>query len=468
MHVSPAAPYFVTESGDNWTPIGQNDAITWPDLDGLYQRRDVTAVERYLDMLTAHGVNCLRVMMEYSQKKHSLFETEVGKWNPRLVRFWDDLFAMCGERGLRILLTPYDTFWMKIRWDDHPYNTKNGGFCDDVRSLLLHPETRKAAKARLAYASERWGGSGTLFAWDVWNEIHPSFSEDSGEIFEDFIGDLSRFLREHEIKVHGRAHPQTVSMFSPHITLDHFIPGAIYRHSELDFTSTHLYEEGAIDFPKNTVDSAIRFGALVKHAVEEATPARPYFDSEHGPIHLFLDHHKQLEEPFDDEYFRHMQWAHVSCGGAGGGMRWPYRWPHSLTPGMRKEQLSLSRFVEHIDWKRFDRKVLSIEVPNFAAFACAGSDQAVAYLIRKDTIGEDGMLRKDAVPVETQLSIPGLQQGCYEITCWNTAGGEEVARVRACVKAGSTLQFATPPIATDMSFACRRLTTPLPESVPIR
>jgi len=457
VHVSPCAPYFVTESGDNWTPIGQNDAITWPDLDGLYQRRDVPSVERYLDMLAAHGVNCLRVMLEYSQKRHSLFETEVGKWNPILVRFWDDLFAMCGDRGLRILLTPYDTFWMKINWDEHPYNTKNGGFCDEARSLLLHPETRKAAKARLAFASERWGGAGTLFAWDVWNEIHPSFSQDSGEIFEDFIGDLSRFLRAHEMKVHGRAHPQTVSMFSPHITMDQFIPGAIYRHPDLDFTSTHLYEAGAIDFPQNTLDSAIRFGALVKDAVHEATPARPYFDSEHGPIHLFLDHHKQLEEAFDDEYFRHMQWAHVSCGGAGGGMRWPYRWPHSLTPGMRREQHSLSRFVELIDWSRFDRRVLSVDVPGFAAFACASDDQAVAYLIRRETLDETGMLRQHAPPLDAHVEIPGLKQGCYEVICWDTSGGTARGTVRACVKAGEPLQFTTPPIVTDMAFACRLL-----------
>ena len=30
--VAPGAPYFTTESGTAWTPIGQNDAITWPEL----------------------------------------------------------------------------------------------------------------------------------------------------------------------------------------------------------------------------------------------------------------------------------------------------------------------------------------------------------------------------------------------------------------------------------------------------
>ncbi|TIL77742.1 MAG: hypothetical protein E5Y81_12695, partial [Mesorhizobium sp.] len=36
------------------------------------------------------------------------------------------------------------------------------------------------------------------------------------------------------------------------------------------------------------------------------------------------------------EYFRHLQWAHLAAGGAGGGMRWPNRSPHVLTPGMRR------------------------------------------------------------------------------------------------------------------------------------
>ena len=28
IQVAPGAPYFVTEGGEPWTPIGQNDAIT--------------------------------------------------------------------------------------------------------------------------------------------------------------------------------------------------------------------------------------------------------------------------------------------------------------------------------------------------------------------------------------------------------------------------------------------------------
>ena len=46
----------MTDDGASWTPIGHNDAITWPDLAPLFRRRDLAAVERHLLELRAHGV----------------------------------------------------------------------------------------------------------------------------------------------------------------------------------------------------------------------------------------------------------------------------------------------------------------------------------------------------------------------------------------------------------------------------
>ena len=105
-----------------------------------------------------------------------------------------------------------------------------------------------------------------------------------------------------------------------------------------------MYEEGTIDYPANTVDAAVSVGKLVASAISEIRDNRPFFDSEHGPIHSFKDHHVNLPEAFDDEYFRHIQWAHLASGGAGGGMRWPNRRPHSLTLGMREAQKAMAGF----------------------------------------------------------------------------------------------------------------------------
>ena len=116
---------------------------------------------------------------------------------------------------------------------------------------------------------------------------------------------------------------------------------AVFRHPALDFHSIHLYEQGTIDRPRNTVEAAVAVGRLMREAMAETPPDRPFFDSEHGPIHSFKDHHRTLPEAFDDEYFRHIQWAHLAAGGAGGGMRWPNRHPHRLTRGMNEAQAAI-------------------------------------------------------------------------------------------------------------------------------
>lgn len=112
INVAKDAPYFVTDAGKDWHPIGQNDAISWVDLAGLFRRRNLAAVESYLRLLVESGVTCLRLMLEYSQVRHRYLERPVGKFQPGMVQLWDDLFALCEQYGLRILLTPYDTFWM--------------------------------------------------------------------------------------------------------------------------------------------------------------------------------------------------------------------------------------------------------------------------------------------------------------------------------------------------------------------
>ncbi len=455
-----SAPYFMTEDGSAWTPIGQNDAITWPELKGVFRRKDLTAAERYLDTLAAHGVTVLRLMMEYAQVGSRYFERPAGHFQPAMVRLWDDLFRMCEDRGLRILLTPYDTFRMWRRWGKHPYSANNGGPCRARAGMLLCAETRKLIKVRLAFACERWGGSGALFAWDLWNEIHPAYAQNSAECFTDFISDVSDHIRSLEIRLYGRAHPQTVSMFGPHLLLDPRIPDSIFRHPLLDFASTHFYEEGTIDCPRNSVDAALAVARLMRDSLRETPPGRPFFDSESGPIHTFKDHHRTLPEAFDDEYFRHMQWAHFAAGGAGGGMRWPNRTPHSLTPGMRLAQRGLAAFLPLIHWRQFRRRNLNdeISVSDPSVRACGSGDdaQAIVWMVRTDTIGKSGTLQRDGDPQWVRIAIPGLAFGPYKVTAWDTETGSQIAE-QYYRQDGEVLTIEPPPFRADLALAVTRI-----------
>lgn len=452
----PGSPYFMTEDGTPWTPIGQNDAITWPELNGLFRRRDMVAVGKHLQYLAEHGVTCLRLMLEYCQSENRYIERPAGRFQPNMVRLWDDLFLMCEEHGLRILLTPYDTFWMWLRWHKHPYNKSQGGPCSK-RSQWLHcTGTLEAIKNRLTFVTERWGGSGALFAWDLWNEIHPAHGGNSTDGFHQFVTDLSTHLREVETRLYGRAHLQTVSLFSPVLQEHPAAAEVVFRHPLLDFATTHFYDAKTINHPKDTVGSAICTGDLIREALDHLQPARPFFDSEHGPIHAFKDLHRTLPAPFDDEYFRHIQWAHFASGGAGGGMRWPNRNPHVLTPGMRSAQRSLADFTDLIDWSDFRRKNLNREVQisstAFAVFACGDEQRAVIWLLRQDRL-DKGMVDKSASPVTLSVTIPGMRAAVYRVHFWNTLAGQELLRQELAHTHDAPLTLQIPELVTDMAVA---------------
>lgn len=455
---APDAPYFLTEAGLPWTPIGHNEALTWPNLSGLFREGGRRAVERYLRRLKSSGVTCLRLRLEYCHDDGCYLENPVGVFQPEVVRVWDELFALCEQHGLRLLLTPFDTFWMWLGWDTHPYARANGGPCADRAGMLLCPATRAAIQQRLAFATQRWGGSGVIFAWDLWNELHPAYSRDSAEPWHELINGVGSFLRALEFELFGRAHLQTASVFGPLIPQDGVIREVIFRHPALSFASMHFYETGAIDHPQNTVDAALSVGRLTREALAEIADGRPFLDNEHGPIHTFKDHAHTLPADFDDESFRHRQWAHLTSGGAGGGLRWPNRRPHALTPGMHDAQRALAGFLPLIYWPSFKRRNLNTELklsaPGVAGCACGDDAQALVWLVRTDAFDETGRVRRTGSR-RLEVGVPGLQAGCYRVTAWDTLNGRALAEWRVRHSGDGPLTFSFS-LAADLAFAVRR------------
>ena len=65
--------------------------------------------------------------------------------------------------------------------------------------------------------------------------MHPVQGEDRPGVFEDFIEDVGPFLRELEVRLHGSAHLQTVSVFGPELIWKPWLREPIFRHPLLDF-----------------------------------------------------------------------------------------------------------------------------------------------------------------------------------------------------------------------------------------
>ena len=455
IEVTPGAPYFRDETGAIWHPIGQNDSVDWPELAPLFRRRDLPAVERHLRWLRANGVTCMRLMLEDARGRHRYLERPAGRFVPAMVQLWDDLFALCECIGLRILLTPLDTFWMWTRWQHHPWNKANRGPLDSVRRALLSKEMREALKVRLEFATRRWGGSGALFAWDLWNEIHPANAEGSAACFDEVIDELSAHLRKIEGSLFGRSHLQTVSLYGPELRWKSDLPlrEPIFRHPALDFATIHIYRERSIDNPRNTVAPARAMGEIVRECLGEIVDSRPFLDTEHGPIHAFKDRRITLPEDFDDEYFRHLAWAHLASGGAGGGMRWPNRHPHVLTTGMRRAQKAMADFLPLVEWHRFRRRNLNEEAKakKHQIFACGDHTQAIAWLLRSRLLGPDGRQRRNG-PVETAVMKLPIAAPKVRVTEWNTESGVVVRQSEQRSTEG-LLTYQTSPFVTDLALA---------------
>lgn len=465
IRIAPGGRYFETTGGDPFLFIGPNDAISWPGLAGLYRRRDLDAVDAYLADMAANGVTILRLMLEYAHREGRYFERRARGGggglvpNPEMVRLWDDLFARCEGHGLRVLLAPWDNFWMSRRWQRHPYHRANGGPADVPGDFFTSDAVIQATINRLRFVVERWGASGVLAAWDLFNEIHPYWGG-TAQVQAEVIERISNALREMELKTWGFTRPQTVSIFGPQPTPEY--EPLVFRHPCLDFATTHIYHSEAIDHPRDTVRPALSMSNWVRYALERMPSDRPYLDSEHGPIHLFNDHRRYLPESFDDEYEQHLMWAHLASGGAGSGMRWPARHPHLTTAGMRRAYHSLARFSELVDWRTFTphdaRADVEVNLPGIHLFAVGSNEQIVAYLLREVPKGfKGGTLPASREPMcSMRMTLRGLTPGQCIVHVWDPGTGKPVAQGEYTVGNDSAVSVPLPPMRTDLALALVR------------
>jgi hypothetical protein len=469
IRVAPGGRYFETFDRDPFLMVGFNDAISWPGLEGLYRRKDLASAEAYLEDLANHGINTIRLMLEYVHREGRYFERRAGQFNPDMVRLWDDLFAICERLGLRVLLTPWDTFWMSRRWKRHPYNALNGGPAKEKSSVLTDEAVFQVLIGRFRFVIERWGQSGVIAAWDLWNEIWTHWGG-TIEHQEGVFSRMSEAIRAIEMETWGWSRPQTISIYGPNLA--HGYENLIFRHPNIDFATSHIYAAGTIDDPKNTVNPALTMGNEVRRALSHVPPHYPFLDTEHGPIHLFNDKRKWLSEEMDDEYERHLMWAHLASGGAGSGMRWPARHPHVITNGTKISLYSLSKFLPLVDWQNFvPRDALpDIEVQevlangkkgkplkNVQCFGCRDDSQAVLWLLRGNPIrNAKGMLPANPPTIPIVLTLGDSKPGTYTLQEWDTLAGHRLACHETKVGADGLLRCVLPSFGNDLALAVRR------------
>ena len=446
VRVAPGGRYFMTEDGRPFLVIGHNDAMPWPHMHNLKGEQDTATTKAYIKTLVEHGVTVLRIMLEYCQDQRWFFERPVGKPVPEIVQYWDNLIGLCERHGMRLLVLFWDTFFLSRRWKHHPYSKPGTGF-QNQQSMCTSPEGIEHEKRRIQFFIERWGNSPAIFGYDLFNEIHPHWGG-TPEDQHRWVADMARFVKQQEMERWGKRHLLTVSVFGSRPEGGYV--DLIFRHPELDFATTHVYQSDARDNPKDTVTGALIMQDAVKYAYSQMTDVRPYMDTESGPIFSYMHLKRKMTEEFEVEYYHNMSWAHLATGGAGSGMRWPFRSPHTLSPAMHDVEQGMAQVVSgcNLDWLRFSPQPIdhllrvvervdenNHEPESVIPFGCSDGEQALIWLLRDPGVTERSSHRL------IELLLANLKPGEYVAEFWETYSGSKIGR-QSVIASNDTQQDA--------------------------
>ena len=343
VSVLPGGRYFQHSDGSPLIPIGYNHNPDWPEFEESNPERpvyDPSETSHYMAHLKASGVNVLRMMLETPPTGN--LEDPIGTFSPEHVRWLDTIILAARKNDIKLIVTPWDTFWMNLRFDTTPYNPALGGTLNQKIDFITSPILRAQEKRRIRFIIDRWGNSGTIFSWELLNEADLWWGETPVQLHE-WIADMAAFAKSYESKKWHRNHLLNVSIAEP------MPKGALgldaYGLSVLDYATTHLYI-GPARAPTEAVGPALAIREGVIYSLGHISDMRPYMDTENGPIDHWID-----SEKLDDDVFLGMIWAHLASGAAGSGFRWPYRNPHHLTEGMLSELKAMSVFAQKVPWR---------------------------------------------------------------------------------------------------------------------
>lgn len=358
IRVADGGRYFVRGDGTFFTPIGYNHNPDWSPLAESAIGKDfydISVTDRYFAKLRRSGVNVIRIMLECPAGGHFL-ENPVGVFNPEQVAWLDNIFTLARKWDVKLMITPWDTFWMNHRWNDNPFNAKNGGPVERKIDFITKRAVIEAQKKRWKFIIDRWGNTGDVFAWELLNESD-YWWDGTPEQVQAWAKEVGEFVRDYEMKRWGRNHLICISTGRP--IPDGGWADLAYRQPGMDLATTHLYLDAA-NAPDEPIGPAVAIRRGVTYALRQIRDNRPYIDGENGPINRWI-----ADRKLDEEVFHNMSWAHLASGGAGSSFRWPYRNPHYITDGMLRHLSRMRRFANEVSWQRLigPRSQIHVSVP---------------------------------------------------------------------------------------------------------
>lgn len=438
IRIHPDNPrYFAFDDGSFYFPNGLNIGWAGEDVLGDY--------ERWLDSLSAHDGNLIRVWMASWSFGIEWADTGLGNYGARLKQAWllDQIFAMAEERGIYIMLCllNHGAFSTSVNseWGQNPYNDDLGGPLKTPAEFVTNEVAKALFKQRLRYIAARWGYSTHLFAWEWWNEVNWTGIGDDTLI--PWITEMTPVLQQYDPNDHLITNSNANGAFTQ-----------VWAMPEIDFSQQHDYTGGDL----------LRTLARDLGRITKTAPDKPLLIGE-------LGYSAGAQVALDAMHLHTGLWGAPFLGYAGGSMYW--WWDTFIAPQEQWHQYgALARFFAGED--------LALLTPGKAqvageaqAFTLQGAErafvwvQSAGYTVPAAQAAYDKALF-DALKSKTKLTswnyeppmlsgitiaVTGLADGNYQLQWYAPTTGEWLETTTVTVSSG-TVTITAPDFATDLAL----------------
>lgn len=164
--------YLNYDDGEQYIMVGEN--MAWQ------ISNTVTNYKAWLSHLSNSGGNWIRLWHAHwglglEWKNGTSGYNGLRDYKQTNSAYLDWLYEYCADNGVYVMLALHHhgqvSNNVNPNWNNSPYNTANGGPCDNTWDFFTNEEAKNHTKNRLRYIVARWGYSKNIMAWELFNEV---------------------------------------------------------------------------------------------------------------------------------------------------------------------------------------------------------------------------------------------------------------------------------------------------------
>lgn len=239
-------PYYLRyDNNEPYIPIGHN--VSWWNEDGTGQWEDT------FEKMHNVGENWTRIWMTHFYQGTTLewrsnkrYYDGVGVLSMPIAWRLDRIVENCEQNSISMQLTlqhhgQFSTT-VNANWNDNPYNIRfaasDGGFLDDPADFFTDAEARRITKYKYRYIIARWGYSGAILAWELFNEVQYTDGwDDDRDSVVDWHVEMADYIK-------------SVDPFNHLVTTSSDTSGfdSLWCRDDIDLVQVHYYGSYNISF----------------------------------------------------------------------------------------------------------------------------------------------------------------------------------------------------------------------------